>query len=80
MHGHQDLERRAVGIAVALDDAPMVADDLRDQSKSEASAGRLGGDEGIEEPRQDFERDAGPVVDDAELERQTDRLVDPVDL
>ena len=45
----QHPEDGAAGLAVELDRAAVVADDLGDQCKTEASAGRLGGDEGVEQ-------------------------------
>src|SRR5437660_9169603 len=51
----------------------MVPDDLGNECKSEATAGRLGCDERIEEMLDKFARNAGAVVTDAELERQTNR-------
>ena len=57
-------------LRLALDDAAVVADDLGDQRQPEAGAGRLGGDERIEQMRQQVVGHARPVVLDAEFERQ----------
>src|SRR5436305_14763547 len=50
----------------------MVPDDLGNECKAEATSGRLGCDERIEQMLDDFARNAGAVVTDAELEGQTD--------
>src|SRR5438270_3134499 len=52
----------------------MVPDDLGNECKSEATSGRLGCDERIEEMLDDFARNAGAVVADAEFERQADGM------
>src|SRR4051794_11145969 len=48
VHGQTHPERRSARGGIAFDDPAMVADELRDQSKSEATSLRLGGDEKIE--------------------------------
>ena len=49
VHGQQDAERRAPRGRIAFDDAPVIADDLRHQGKSEATSLGLGGDEWVEQ-------------------------------
>ena len=60
------------GREFAFDDAAMVADDLGHQRQPEPGAGRLGGDERIEQMRHEVGRHAGAVVLDRDLERQAD--------
>src|SRR5689334_8663689 len=69
-HRHQHTKNGMSRLRLALDDPAVVADNLRDQCKTEAGSGRLGGDERVEQMRQEVRRNAGAVVLDAELERQ----------
>src|SRR6185437_3595766 len=72
-HGRQeDAEDGAPRLAVELDDAAMVADDLRHQGEAETGAVALGGDEGVEEMGAQIFRDALAVVADGDDERQVD--------
>src|SRR5690349_18365298 len=68
--GHQYAKGCPSRLRFTFDDPAMIADDLRHQCKTEAAAGRLGGDEGIEQVRQEVVWHAGAVVAHAELERQ----------
>src|SRR3954471_10875073 len=68
--GHQNTKDRSSRLRLAFDDPAVIADDLGDQCKSEAGAGRLGRHEGIEKMRQQVFRHARTVVLDAEFERQ----------
>src|SRR5215831_9524818 len=68
--GHQYAKGRSSRLRLTLDDPAVIADDLRHQCKTEAAAGRLGGDERIEQVRQEVGRYPRAVVLDAELERQ----------
>ena len=48
-HRHQDAENGVSRLRLAFDDAAVIADDLGHQCKTEASSGRLGGHERIEQ-------------------------------
>ncbi|MNL52402.1 hypothetical protein D3C87_1755730 [compost metagenome] len=52
----------------------MVANDLGDQRQAEPRTIGLGGDERVEQERQDIGRHAGPIVLDDDFERQRDAL------
>src|SRR3954449_3843927 len=80
IHGQTHSERRSARGWVALNDPAMIADELRDQSKSKATSLRLGGDEGIEQLREQLGRHAGAVVADAHFDRQADALARALDL
>src|SRR5262249_59502117 len=67
--GHQYAKGRSSRLRLTLDDPAVIADDLRHQCKTEAAAGRLGGDERIEQVRQEGVWHARPVGPDAEPER-----------
>src|SRR5690606_9620504 len=58
----KDTKTGAARLAVAIDDAAMVAHDLGDEGKTQAGARELGGDERVEKERQDISGDAGPVI------------------
>ena len=55
----------------------MVANDLRNQCKSQATSVGLGSDERIKQDRQEVRRDARAVVLDDDLERQRMRWLTP---
>src|SRR3954463_14810384 len=74
VHRQEDAERGSAGRGVAFDDPAMVADDLRNQGKSEATSLGLGGDERVEQVGQEVERHAGAVVAHRHLDRQADAL------
>jgi hypothetical protein len=67
VHGHENPERRAAGKGFAFYGTTVIANDLGDQSKPQASSGRFRGDEGIVQIRQQFRRDAGAIVTDAKF-------------
>src|SRR4051794_3088378 len=67
-------EPGAAGPAVDLDQAAVVADDLRHQREAEPAAARLAADEGFEQMRADVFRDARPVVAHRHDERQVQAL------
>src|SRR6266481_512858 len=75
-HGHQNAEDRVPGLRFALDDAAVVADDLRHQREAEAGSGRLRGHEWVEQMRHQVFWHARTIVLDAELERQRDARLD----
>src|SRR3954463_6880505 len=68
VHGHEHTKRRAAGLRLALDDAAVVAHDLRHQCKTEAASARLGRHERIEQMRHELVMHAGAIVLDAEFE------------
>src|SRR5215471_5730724 len=68
--GHQYAKGRSSRLRLTFDDPAVIADDLRHQCKTEAAAGRFGGDEGIEQMRQEVLGHPRAIVLDAELERQ----------
>src|SRR3954464_3466600 len=70
VHGHEDTERRMSRLRFAFDDPAVVTHDLRNQSKPEASSGRLGGNERVEQVRHQVIGHPWPVIFDAEFERQ----------
>src|SRR5947207_12841365 len=70
IHRHQHAKNGAIGLAVARDDAAMIADDFGDERESEPASTGLGGDEGIEQMRHEVLGYARTVVDHAKFERQ----------
>src|SRR5687768_13937918 len=68
-HRQQDTEGRAPRSRVAFDDAAVVADDLRNQGKSQATPLGFGGHEGFEQVGQEVGRNARSVVAHRQLDR-----------
>src|SRR5579872_5589083 len=64
IHWHQHAEGGPPRGRIALNGTPMIADDLGDQCKSEATSGSFSGDERLEEMRLDLGRDPGSIVAD----------------
>jgi hypothetical protein len=58
--------------AIAFDDAAVIANDLGNERKAESRAGRLRGDEGIEEMRHEVRRYPRAIVFDGDFEGETD--------
>ena len=56
---HEHAERRSARKGFTFDDPAMVTDQLRYKCKSQARAGDLGRDEGVEQIGCDFRRNAG---------------------
>src|SRR6185312_1706126 len=65
-----DSEDGATGLTVVLDRPAVVVDDLGDQCKTEASAGRLVGDEGVEQVGADLVGYAAAIVAHRHDQRQ----------
>src|SRR5271170_759287 len=70
----EDAKCRTTRKGLKFDYASMIADDFGNQCKTEASAGRFGGHEGVEEMGGDIGRHARTIVANADFERQTDGL------
>src|SRR5262245_32766473 len=70
-HRHQGTEHREAWPRIAFDNPAMVADDLGDERQTKSRAVKLGGDERIEEMRHEISRNAGAVIFDCDLERET---------
>jgi len=63
-------EHRPPGLAVELDDAAVVANDLGDECKTKASSVPLGRDEGIKEVRLEVIGDAAAIIGNRNHQRQ----------
>jgi hypothetical protein len=74
VHRQEHAEGRAPRGGVAFDDPAVVADDLRNQGKSEATSLGFCGHEGVEQLLDEVRRDSGPAVANCELDRQADAL------
>jgi hypothetical protein len=62
-------------VGFELDDAAVIADNLRHQCKTKARAGRLGRDERIEQMAGEVAGNAAAIVAHADFKRQADRLL-----
>jgi len=77
IHGQQDSERRAPGGGIELDDPAVIADDLRNPSKSETTSLGFGCDKWVEELPGNVGRNPWTVVAYAEFYREADPLLRP---
>src|SRR3546814_14965407 len=71
----QDPERRAPRRALDIDDAAVIADELRDQGQTQARAALLRRHDPIEQVGPDVLGDAGPVCPGDDLDRHRQRTV-----
>src|SRR6266436_1575020 len=69
-HRQQHAEGGSPRLRLAFDDAPVIADDLGHQRKTQSAAGLFRRDKRIEQVRKQVLRYAGTVVLDAEFKRQ----------
>lgn len=74
LHGQQDAKYRALRLAVAFDDAAVIANDFCDKRQAQPCAGPLCCHEGIEKVTSQMFRDAWTIVLNLDHERQADAL------